>query len=331
MHDHALVSGRGPHSYHTGDAWRLATVSPRVAPMSDLTVVTPDGRRLTVTELGEPDGVPIVFHHGTPGNRAAHNRAPEVLVGSRAIFYDRPGYGGSDRQCGRTVADCAGDVAAIVDTLGIDRFAVFGSSGGGPHALACGAVLGERVQRVAVVAGFAPSDDPELDFLDGMSDLNIAELQAALEGESELIGQLQEAVEAAAGNPDAILDEIAAELSEADRRALARPEVRVVFREAIGAAVSGGLSGWIDDDLAFARPWGFELSAVGQEVLLLQGEHDLLVPRAHMDYIARKVRNARLTVVPGEGHTLFDETKDVVQWLCNKPCNPVSDQKSNSP
>ena len=105
----------------------------RVAHVREIVVTAPDGRALTVSEAGEPDGVPIVFHHGTPGGRAAHNRAPEVLAGSRAIFYDRPGYGGSDRQHGRDVAACAADVAAIADTLGIDRFAVAGSSGGGPQ------------------------------------------------------------------------------------------------------------------------------------------------------------------------------------------------------
>lgn len=283
--------------------------------MLDSVVATADGRRLAVTEMGERDGVPVFFHHGTPGNRAALNRAPDVIAGTRAIFYDRPGYGGSDRQHGRDVAACAADVAAIADALDIDTFAVLGSSGGGPHALACAAVLGERVGRVAVAAGFAPADDPGFDFLAGMSDLNVAELRAALEGEESLTRELEEMVAATAGDPDSIIDEIVSELPEPDRRALARPEIRAVFREAIGESVRGGLGGWIDDDLAFARPWGFELAAIEQPALLVQGEHDLLVPRSHMDYIASKLPRGRLEVVPGGGHTLWDELVDVVAWL----------------
>lgn len=283
--------------------------------MRDAVIRTPDGRDLAITEMGDPDGLPVIFHHGTPGNRAALNRAPEVVVGTRAIFYDRPGYGDSDRQRGRTVADCATDVATIADALGIDRFAVLGSSGGGPHALACPAVLGDRVLRAAVVAGFAPADDPDFDFLAGMSELNVAELRAALEGEEALTRMLEEVVASAAGDPDAIIDEVISELPAADRDALARPEIRAAFREGIGETVQGGLGGWIDDDLAFARPWGVDLAAIEQQVLLLQGEHDLLVPRAHMNYIAAKLPHATLEVIPGGGHTIWDELVDVVAWL----------------
>jgi pimeloyl-ACP methyl ester carboxylesterase len=281
----------------------------------ELTVETPDGRRLTVAEGGDRDGVPVVFHHGTPGTRSTHNRAPEVLAGSRAIFYDRPGYGGSDRDHGRSVGSCAADVAAIADALGVDRLSVFGSSGGGPHALATAAVLGDRVIRVAVVAGFAPSEDPEFPFLAGMSDLNVSEFEASFEGEEELTVLLSGFVESAAGDADRIIDEIVSELPAPDQRALARPDIRAVFREGIGAAVDGGLGGWVDDDLAFARAWGFELGSIRQEALLLQGEHDLLVPRSHMRYIDSKLPRSRLAIVPGGGHTLFDETRDVVRWL----------------
>lgn len=280
----------------------------------DLTVTTSDGRRLGVTELGDPDGAPIVFHHGTPGTRAAHNRRPEVLAGSRAIFYDRPGYGESDRQRGRTVGSCAADVAAVCDALEIERFSVFGSSGGGPHALACGALLGDRVIRVAVVAGFAPADDPGFDYFAGMSDGNIAEMRAALNGEQELKRQLDDFVAATAGDADTIIDEIVSELPEPDRRALARPEVRAVFRDTIGASVRR-LDGWIDDDLAFTRPWGFDLASVEQEARLVQGEYDRLVPRGHMNYVASKVGRGTLEIVPGGGHTLWDEVREIVRWL----------------
>jgi pimeloyl-ACP methyl ester carboxylesterase len=277
-------------------------------------VTTSDGRKLAVLELGEELGVPVVFHHGTPGSRRAHNQNPSVLSGTRAVFYDRPGYGDSDRCPGRDVAAAAADTATIADDLGIDRFAVVGSSGGGPHALACAALLGDRVTRVAVVAGFAPPDDPDLDFLGGMSPLNMDEFRAAFAGEEQLSRMLRELAEATSGDADVVIDEIVAELPAPDQRALARPDIRLVFREAIAGALVQP-RGWVDDDLAFARPWGVDLSAIHQGTLLMQGELDMLVPRGHMDYLARKVPHARLEVVAGGGHTLFDELADVVRWL----------------
>lgn len=276
------------------------------------------GRRLAAAETGDPLGVPVVFQHGTPGSLRAHNLTAGAVSGTRVIVYDRPGYGASTRDRGRRVASCAADVSAIVDSLGIDEFAVFGSSGGGPHALACGALLGERVTHIGVVAGFAPADDPELDFFAGMSDLNIDEFRAAAAGEERLTDLLGEFA-ATAGDPDAMLDEIAAELSDADQLALARPEVRAVFREAIEASIRDGADGWIDDDLAFVAPWGFSLAGIAQPTLLMQGEHDVLVPRGHMAYLALTIPTARLDIVAGGGHTLFDETRDVLDWIRATP------------
>jgi len=276
------------------------------------------GRRLAAAETGDPLGVPVVFHHGTPGSRWAHNLTDAAVSGARVIVYDRPGYGTSTRDPGRRISSCAADVRAIADSLGIDEFAVFGSSGGGPHALACGALLGERVTHIGVVAGFAPADDHELDFFAGMSALNIDEFRAAAAGEKQLTELLQEFA-ATAGDPDTMLDEIAAELSEADRIALGRPEVRAVFREAIGASIRHGADGWIDDDLAFVAAWGFSTRDIRQPTLLMQGEHDVLVPRGHMAYLARTIPTARLDIVVGGGHTLFDETRDVLDWIRATP------------
>ena len=282
--------------------------------MREFVLERPGPRRLSGAATGDPDGFPVVFEHGTPGTRAAHNLSPAAVAGACVVVYDRPGYGGSDRNRGRDVAACAADVAAIADELGLDRFAVFGSSGGGPHALACAALLGERVTAVAVAAGFAPADDPDFDVFDGMSDLNVAELRAAAAGE-EALTRLLEAFAESAPDPDAVLDEIARELAQPDRDALGRPEVRVVFRDAIEASLTHGPSGWIDDDLAFMRPWGFEPADVAQPALLVQGELDILVPRGHMARLASQIPRARLEIVPGAGHTLFDRTGEIVAWL----------------
>src|SRR5919108_3787323 len=275
-------------------------------PVREGAVVTPDGRVLAYAERGDRDGLAVVLHHGTPGSR--HDRHPDETVydGFRIVTADRPGYGGSDRRPGRRVASAAEDTVALVDALGIDSFAVVGVSGGGPHALACAALLEERVTRAAIVVGAAPSDDPDFDFLAGMAEINVREFGAALEGRDAVERELAPYVEATRADPDAVIDELAAQLPDYDREVFERPPVRVVFRESLLEAVRQGTAGWVDDDLAFAAGWGFRLQDVRTPVHLWQGELDVLVPRSHGEYLARNIREAAFELVPGAGHMLLD-------------------------
>ena len=157
------------------------------------TITKPEGRRLHVREAGAADGGPVLVHHGTPGSAVVRRRwiraAEELEV--RLISYDRPGYGDSERDEGRTVADAAADAVAIADALGLDRWATLGSSGGGPHALACGALAGDRVTAVAVFASAAPADAADLDFTDGMGEDNLEEFAAARQGPEALAPLLE--------------------------------------------------------------------------------------------------------------------------------------------
>jgi pimeloyl-ACP methyl ester carboxylesterase len=230
------------------------------------------------------------------------------------VAYDRPGYGGSDPMPGRSVADAAADVAAIADELGFERFAVVGGSGGAPHALACGALLGDRVLRVGALVTPAPSDT-DFDFFDGLADLNVKEFNAALEGREAIEAFVQKYVDALRSDPDGVIDQIASELPEIDREVASREEFRVITREQFLEAVRQGVSGWADDDLAFAKPWGFEPEDVEAEVALWQGELDVLAPRSHGEYVASRLPNARFEIVQGHGHFLVDEWSTVLDWL----------------
>ena len=279
------------------------------------TFETPDGRRIGYVERGDSGGMPVVLHHGTPGSRLGNHPDPMVYEGVRFIAYDRPGYGLSDPRPGRVVADAAADVSALADHLGLDRFAVFGISGGGPHALASAALLPERVTRAGVMVGAAPSDDPELDFTAGMAEVNVTEFGAAREGEDALAAVLAPWVEQGARDPDGVIDALAAELPEYDREVVSRPPVRAEIGRSIVESVRQGARGWIDDDLAFAASWGFALADVRTEVRLWQGELDVLVPRSHGDYLARHLPNATFELVPGAGHMLLDHWRDTLGWL----------------
>src|SRR5215213_8734580 len=147
-------------------------------------LTTPDGRALAYVERGAEDGTPVIVSHGTPGSRLARHPDPEIYErhGVRAVAYDRPGYGRSDPQPGRSVADATADIAAIADELGFDRFAVVGGSGGAPHALACGALLGDRVVRVGALVTPAPSDAEDFDFFEGLAELNVKEFGGRARG-----------------------------------------------------------------------------------------------------------------------------------------------------
>jgi pimeloyl-ACP methyl ester carboxylesterase len=265
--------------------------------------------------MGERNGIPVIFHHGTPGSRLARHPEQAVYEGFRVVSCDRPGYGGSDRRLGRTVASVAEDTAALADALEIDDFAVLGVSGGGPHALACACLLPRRVTRAAIVVGAAPSDDPEFDFLAGMAEINVREFGAALEGREAVERELAPYVEATRADPDAVIDELAAQLPDYDREVFERPPVRAVLRESLLEAVRQGTAGWVDDDLAFAAGWGFRLQDVRTPVHLWQGELDVLVPRSHGEYLARNIREATFELVPGAGHMLLDHWRDVLEWL----------------
>ena len=279
------------------------------------TLTTSDGRTLAYLERGPVDGAPIVLHHGSPGSRLSRHFDDAVYEGLRVICYDRPGYGRSDRNAARDVSSAARDVAALADALGLDRFAVMGVSGGGPHALACAALLPERVTRVAILVGAAPSDDPEFDFLAGMSELNVKEFNAALVGEEALRVELRPYYEMVRDDPELLFQVIEAEVPEADRERLARPEARAAMTASFAEAVVQGMDGWLDDGLAFARSWGFGLEQVTVPTRLWQGELDVFVPRTHGEYLAHKIPGANFELLPGLGHMLLSHFPAAWAWL----------------
>ena len=270
------------------------------------TIRVQDGREVMYQEWGDPEGVPIFVLHGTPGCRL--NRPPEEekvrAEGMRLVTYDRPGYGGSDRHRGRRVVDCAADVEALADALGIERFGVTGGSGGGPHALAVGARLADRVFGVHCVVGCAPYDAEGLEWFGGMDPENIKEFGWALEGEERLIAELTSEhakVEArVAEDPTKVLEGF--ELSDADAAVLADPRVQKLVRESVAEECRLGVGGWVDDDLAFISPWGFDVSELRVPVEVRYGATDVLVPAAHGDWLAEHVPGATVRKDTEKGH-----------------------------
>jgi pimeloyl-ACP methyl ester carboxylesterase len=267
-----------------------------------------DGRTLHVYDTGadDADGRLVVFwHHGTPNIGAP----PEPLfpaaarLGIRWLSYDRPGYGGSTPYLGRDVASAADYVSCVVDALGIDRFAVMGHSGGGPHALACGALLPERVLSVVSVARLAPYGAEGLDFFAGMSTSGAASLRAATEGRAA-----KERYEAAGAeyDPEMFTPEDHAALSGAWSWVL----------DVVNPAVEAGPGGLIDDDLAYVAPWGFDPAQVIAPTLLLHGGRDRVVPSSHGEWLARRCPSAELWLSPDDGHiSVLNSAAASMEWL----------------
>jgi pimeloyl-ACP methyl ester carboxylesterase len=272
--------------------------------VSSFAVGLPGGRSLEVSVSGPEQATPLILHHGTPSDRTQYRPLAEAAAarGLRLVSYSRPGYGGSSRQPGRAVADCVADTLAIVEQLGAGRFYTVGWSGGGPHALACAALLGDRVLACASIAGVGPFGATGLDFLAGMGRENHAEYGAALAGPSELQAYLEREAQALAKVTG---DQVAAALgdlvSPVDVRAITgnfAAYLATTFRR----SVSTGIWGWFDDDLAFTRPWGFDLDDIGVPVVVWQGGQDRMVPFAHGQWLATHVPGAHPRLLSEEGH-----------------------------
>lgn len=285
---------------------------------------TENGRLVVFSRYGPSDGHPVVFNYGTPGTRRISPRLQAAIErnGAQVVILDRPGYGESARFAGRRVVDVVGDVEKAVDLLGWDSFAVWGGSGGAPHALACAAVLGGRVERCASVVGPAPYAAEGLEWFRGMSPGNVEEFSRALEGEGAyrpLVQRLANAaVEAARAGEVTIPDEY--ELPEADRVALRARTKEPGHLDRVVASYLEGIDGWVDDCIAFTKPWGFDVEAIRVPVSVWYGPDDVLVPRDHAEWLLAHVPAAQRRPLPA-GHMLEDDELDsIYRWLVS----PVS-------
>lgn len=265
----------------------------------------PDGRVVRAYEAGSTarEAPTVVWHHGSPHTGepieplVAHARAR----GIRLVAYARPGYGGSTPSPDRDVASAAAEVAAIADALGVDRFAVLGYSGGGPHALACAAMLPGRVTAAATLGGVAPYAADG--WFDGMHAPGALRAAAASRAARARFAETDEFDPGQFADADwAVLD--------GEWGALGRDAQR---------AEAAGPGGLIDDDVAFTRPWGFELGAVRVPTLLVHGELDRVVPRSHAVRVLAALPHARLWMRLDEGHVaVLRVVPDALDWLLER-------------
>ena len=275
--------------------------------MREVDFLTADGRVLHAYDegpTGRSDELVVLWHHGTPNTGAP----PEPLfaaarsLGIRWIGYDRPSYGGSTPRPGATVAAAAADARRIADELGIGRFAVFGHSGGGPRALACGALLPDRVLAVVSVSSPAPWQAAGLDYFAGMSDGSTRELRAATQGR------------------DALEKVLAA--NEFDLQSFVPADYAALegnwswFNCVVEAATANGLDGMVEDDLGTTAPWGFDLADIVAPTLIMHGTDDRMVPSSHGEWLAAHCPAAELRLQRGAGHiSVLESAPGALAWL----------------
>ncbi len=263
----------------------------------------PDGRRLGFAEYGDPAGVPFFYFHGWPSSRfeARAVHAPALSLGVRLVAPERPGYGLSDFQPGRTIAGWTKDLLVLAGQLGWSRFGVVGVSGGGPYAIACAALLPERLESVTLVCSAGPCDAPGV--LDGMAPMTrwlltfarttpwLAQKSAAMclralwgKGHQVIPRQIEEA------------------LPPADKKALENPDLRAALVASSTEGLRCGMEGAAWDGLLLAGSWGLELESIQIPIRLWHGEKDIVVPVAMGRHLAGLIRNCRATFYPEDGH-----------------------------
>lgn len=284
-------------------------------------VTLPAGRTLRCYEGGDPAGTLVVHHHGTPGSGLLRREWVEDAGrrGIRLVGYDRAGYGSSSRHHGRTVGDVVGDISVLADAVGVDRFLTWGVSGGGPHALACAALLPDRVIAAATLASVAPYDAEGLDFLDGMGQDNLDEFGRAVEGEVALRPYLGAQTQALlAASPANMRDAMESLLPAVDRAALTG-ETAEFLHGSMTSGLRHGFDGWLDDDVAFTTSWGFDVASISIPLLLMQGEQDLMVPFAHGRWLASVIPSVTPRLLSGEGHVSLEAHVPAVhEWLLSQ-------------
>jgi pimeloyl-ACP methyl ester carboxylesterase len=264
----------------------------------------PDGRKLEALTGGPAEGPLLLFQTGTPTAALEYPPLTRIAAarGLRTLLYSRPGYANSTPRPGRSVADVADDVRALLEALHVDTFVTLGWSGGGPHALACAALLPDRCLAAATLAGVASYLAHELNWMDGMGPENVEEFSRARQGEFALTPWLEaEAANFANVSGAEVAAAFGGLVSDVDRSALTG-EFADYLATCLRRALSTGIAGWRDDSLAFVREWGFDLGQIKRPVAVWQGGEDRMVPFAHGKWLAEHIPAARAHLDPQQGH-----------------------------
>jgi pimeloyl-ACP methyl ester carboxylesterase len=282
-------------------------------PTNEGAIRLPDSRSLAYATWGDPQGKPLFLFHGSPSSRLFRpSDSVTASHGVRLITVDRPGYGRSDFQEGRSLLDWPDDVAALADAMGLDTFTIVGHSSGGPYALACALVIASRIARVGLVSTVVPLDDVPAAYID-LDDDDKELIDVARREPVEARRRIEESGRWLLEKPDAFLQ---APRPEPDRVLLDDPKVRSMFIQMIRESVRSGLAGYAWDGIIERNPWGFSLQEIESEILVWHGDQDHYIPRAHIEQMASLLPDCRATFYPDEAHgVIIARWKEILSTL----------------
>jgi pimeloyl-ACP methyl ester carboxylesterase len=282
----------------------LASGEEPIMQRSARTIRLADGRRLGFDEHGAPDGIPVLYFHGSPSSRLEWVLFGPVerlqRHGLRLVAVDRPGLGLSDFQPDRRMIDWPADVRALADHLGWERFAVLGYSGGSAYAAACAWAMPERLTATAMVAAVAPFELPGV--AEGIPGGNLRFLMLSRDRP-----RAARAMQAAMGlvvrfAPNRVLASMASALPAPDRAVIADPDLQRAFLRMVRESGRQGVRGPQVDSALMVSPWGFDPAEIRVPVSIWKGKQDQNAPLAMAEHLARVIPQSRLTVYPEDGH-----------------------------
>jgi pimeloyl-ACP methyl ester carboxylesterase len=280
------------------------------------------GRRLAVESVGDPEGNPVFLLHGTPGGRNGPRPRGIVLyrLGIRLISYDRPGYAESDRDLNRTVASAAEDVRTIADYFRLPRFSVVGRSGGAPHALACAALLPDRVISAAALCSLAPDDADGLEWMAGMTESNRQAYGYAKTNQKALRAMLTEQAGRVGKGSGGLLSALWSEMGSHDKEVVDDIALRRIIANIHVEALSNNcVDGWVDDVIALSRPWGFEPAKITVPVKLWGGKDDVFSPIGHTYWLAERIPGAKVEIGLEKAHFgAVEILPKILAWVARK-------------
>lgn len=277
------------------------------------------GHTLMVREAGDRGGTPLFYFHGTPSCRLEPSFADALAVelGIRLVSFDRPGYG-SSQPVPFSLASIARDTGRVADALGIERFATTGQSGGGPFALACASVLGDRVTRVGVTSGPGPFHEVPgmLDVLDDNDQAAVALLPDEAAAALQFGVGFEPFRELGRGTDAEIIAGFKTMSSRRDSEILDQPGPAAALTAATRAALVQGTSGGGWDNVAWVGPWDIDLGAIRQPVFLWYGDEDPFAEPEHGEWLDQRLPTATFVLRPGEGHMgVMDHTREILVAL----------------